>query len=87
MSWNAVCSLCRNHENGCEKNAFPRNPAWSKGRAKLSGVSIKIVAAMVPLTRRCAIGTIPNELIVRWYGLRAEMGLVKRSAEAATLPH
>jgi hypothetical protein len=42
---------------------------------------------MVPLTRRCAIGNIPNELIVRWYGLRAEMGLVKRSAEAATLPH
>jgi hypothetical protein len=54
---------------------------------QLGRLTLKIVAAMVPLTRRCAIGIITNELIVRCYGLRAEMGLVKCSAEAATLPH
>jgi len=56
ISWNVVCSLWRSHENGCEKDALPRDPAWSN--------DIENLAAMVPLTRRCAIGSIPNELIV-----------------------
>ena len=48
---------------------------------------LKNLAAMVPLDQRFAIGTIPNELIVRWDGLRVETGLVKRSAEAVTPLH